>query len=342
MEYINPTFYNLLLWLIYASLLFIIVSYFITLCINIILHRTSFRIRECYIICKQTIHFFRSFFIPFAIFLSIIFFFFLVSDVFNKGGIYLGELTTIPKDIEAWADFATCMTLPLALISFFYIYRTFQSQALAARRASFDTTFTQMFAQHNTLREKVVQHKLLMSHCGCSITVDLFSFFRANAISNIASRGSNFNISVFYRDIINRYNLDGTIDLKNYCKYIFHEVQMVAINEYLNYNVKRRYIGLIQGQMNNDELFCYLINQIEYISRKFQEHSVSGTIENLELRKERRKSYINSIKYAEQLRYYGFFKDLCEDSFYRDYISALNNIYSDELKSLINSDWIKN
>lgn len=172
-----------------------------------------------------------------------------------------------------------------------------------------------------------------MSHSGCSISVDLFSFFRANAISNIDIRGSSFNISVFYRDIINSYNLDGTIDLKNYCKYIFHEVQMVVINEYLNDNVKRRYIRLIQGQMNNDELFCYLINQIEYISRNLLEHIVSGTNEI---------RYINTIEYARQLRSYGFFRDLCEDNFYRGYISTLNNIYRFELDCLINSDWINN
>lgn len=27
---------------------------------------------------------------------------------------------------------------------------------------------------------------------------------------------------------------------------------------------QRQYVGLIEGQMNNDELFCYLVNQLEY------------------------------------------------------------------------------
>lgn len=346
---IKPCFYNIIVWLIYLIVLLILISYFYTLYVNCIQIFEPSTIRKYHIKTKRYFHLFRSVGIPAFILLSIILFFGIAVVVFNNKCIFLRESIFIPKDIEAWADFATCMTLPFALISFFYVYRTFQSQALAARRASFDTTFTQMFAQHNTLREKVVQHKLLMSHSGCSISVDLFSFFRANAISNIDTRGSSFNISVFYRDIINSYNLNGTIDLKNYCKYIFHEVQMVVINEYLNDNVKRRYIRLIQGQMNNDELFCYLINQIEYISRKSHEQirrrriwRRSGTNENLRLWRERRVSYINSIEYAEQLRSYDFFRDLCEDNFYRGYISALNNIYWVELNYLINSDWIKN
>lgn len=326
---IKPCFYNIIVWLICLIVLLILISYFYTLYVNCIQIFEPSTIRNYHIKTKRYFHLFRSVGIPAFILLSIILFFGIAVVVFNNKCIFLRESIFIPKDIEAWADFATCMTLPFALISFFYVYRTFQSQVLAARRASFDTTFTQMFALHNTLREKVVQHDLPIP---CK-SIDFFSFFRAISFIYIRSYGGCLNIPAFYRNVIDRYNLYGTIDFKNYCKYIYHEVQMVAINEYLNDNVKRRYIRLIQGQMNNDELFCYLINQIEYISRNLLEHRVSGTNEI---------RYINSIEYARQLRSYGFFRDLCEDNFYRGYISTLNNIYRFELDCLINSDWINN
>lgn len=35
----------------------------------------------------------------------------------------------------------------------------FMGQVNASRRASFDATFTQIFAQHNTLRARVISHK---------------------------------------------------------------------------------------------------------------------------------------------------------------------------------------
>lgn len=341
MEYklIDPSSYNFLLWFIYTFTFIVIISYFVTLFVNYLLNRDVHRINQIYIRLKRNFHFLRSIFISLLILISIIFIFLLATEVFNNGRKGFGNLSLIPKDIGTWADFATCMTLPIALISFFYVYRTFQSQALATKRSSFDVTFTQMFAQHNILREKVVRHLLFAPFPERDIKVDFFSFFRIKAFSLINER---FNITDFYNSTIRVYDLRGAIDFKNYCKFVYHEVQMVAINEYLNENVKRRYIRLIQGQMNNDELFCYLINQIEYISHKRQNWIETNMNENLRLWEEQRVSYIDSIEYARQLRYYDFFRDLCEDDHYRNNIGILYNTYIDELNYLINPDWMLN
>lgn len=306
----NPCVYNILLLLIYIITILIIVSYFYTLYVNYLQNYTPQKIKKRHMKNKRCFHLLRSALIPILILLSIILLFSIAIAVFNKNQICFGDLIAIPKNIAAWADFATCMTLPLALISFFYIYRTFQSQTLAARRTSFDTTFTQMFAQHNTLREKTSRHTILLR----GTPINFFSYFRYEVFSK-----SSIKVKDLYKDFIATYDLQGAVDFKNYFKYIYHEVQMVIINEYLNENVKRKYIKLIQGQMNNDELFCYLINQIEYLSRVNDKRS---------------------IEYAKKLRQYDFFEDLCKDCNYKMHI---NTILKDnwELNNLIKNEWIK-
>lgn len=56
--------------------------------------------------------------------------------------------------MEDWGGFATCVTAIFALVSVFLAFKAFSSQTLAAKRASFDATFTQIFAQHSILYKK--------------------------------------------------------------------------------------------------------------------------------------------------------------------------------------------
>ena len=48
---------------------------------------------------------------------------------------------------------------------------------------------------------------------------------------------------------------------QNCFKYIYHMVDAV-VNSSLDKDEKKRYIGIIQAQLNLDILFCYFINQI--------------------------------------------------------------------------------
>lgn len=314
MEYIciDSLTYNILLIPIYVLSSCILLSYIFTLSINIYFLVKQSNIRENarknLTDAKQILHLFRSAAIPFTVVLLLFFIFILMLELLNNKNLYLNPITTIPNDPEVWGNMATCFTLPLALVSFFYVYRAFQSQVMASRRSSFDCVFNQMFAQHNILREKVSRHKVFWE----KDQVDFFTYFRLLACKNI---DANISTCYFYSRFIEAYDLHGAVDLKNYFKFIYHEVRMVTINEYLNDYIKRRYIRLIQGQMNNDELFCYLINQIDYLSIMHNEHSE---------------------EYAKDLKYYNFFEDLCNDKIYQKYIQGINKLNDKELKKLTN------
>ena len=73
---------------------------------------------------------------------------------------------------------------------------------------------------------------------------------------------ARYEVTATAREIAENYE-----NLKNYCKYIYHEVSL--IHEYeksgiLNRSTAKKYVQLIQAQMNNYELFCYLLNQFDY------------------------------------------------------------------------------
>lgn len=62
---------------------------------------------------------------------------------------------TFSTDMGDWGDFATCMTGVFAFISVLLAFEAFKGQVLALKRNSFDTLFSQLFAHHIKLYEKI-------------------------------------------------------------------------------------------------------------------------------------------------------------------------------------------
>lgn len=204
--------------------------------------------------------------------------------VFNDGKWYIHENTRFSTDISDWGDFATCLTALFALISIYLAYRAFMGQVNASRRASFDATFTQIFAQHNTLRARVADKNR-------NLFTVFIEYYELNheIIRRRLENGNNTIITELY----NNFNIQDILDFKNYFKYIYHEITTVTEQEedILDENAKKRYIGLIQSQMNNDELFCYFINQIAH----YDEYSEKDS---------------KVKEYAQTLKRYNFFGEL--------------------------------
>ena len=74
----------------------------------------------------------------------------------------------------------------------------------------------------------------------------------------------------------------------NCFKYIYHIVNLVMESP-LDNEQKKRYVGIIQAQLNLDILFCYLINQV---------------VANRSM----------NSNYRMQLKEYSFFKNLFKDN----------------------------
>ena len=224
--------------------------------------------------------------------------------VFNNGSIFFNKDSSVSIDIGDWGDFATFFGGFFTLISIYLAYRAFISQMNASRRASFDATFTQIFAQHKVLYDKAVSHKIYLGFWNkhiCNITNRNRNVFSA-CREEYEIRQMSMSVKEFWTYFNNKIEPEASIDFKNYFKYIYHEVSIVIRqpDDILDGETKLRYIQLIQAQMNYDELVCYFINQVEYLDQLCRNRS----------RNER--DYNDAIAYATNLQNYGFFRELCK------------------------------
>lgn len=272
---------------------------------------------------------------PLLIFFIISFAFIIMIRTFNNGEFFIGTHTEIPVDISKWGNFAAFFGGIFALVSIFLTYLAFMSQANSSRRTSFDATFTQMFAQHNVLRERVVRHNIgvgmdIFQYCVKYFEKNYISFeTTATSSDKLTPSAVDEDISTLWDDFNKKNNIkDVSVDFKNYFKYIYHEINIIVCqqDEVLNDNARQNYVQLIQAQMNYDELFCYFINQVEYLIhwRKIR----SGRIPD------------NVVRHAENLRCYKFFEELCRSR--SGHVPLIRNVmekHKFEVLMLINDDW---
>lgn len=249
--------------------------------------------------------------------------------------IFLCELSHRSNECETGeilGDLPTWLTAMVAIFSVIYAKKAFykQSEAIvlqekAARRVSFDTTFTQIFAQHSILYKKVQDS--LTGHC-------CFTGFRTHfqtqvSLANIkGTKTTNKEIWEKYNKYLERRSgKERGSNFRNYFKYIYIEVNYIekeAEKADLDESTQKRYIRLIEGQMNNDELFCYLVNLLEYYEKNADNQKM--------------------ISYFEYLKQNAFFKEICKAEGYEDDVrnafNLLDESYQDTVRdSLIKQEW---
>lgn len=298
--------YNALLCGIYATLLIVAILFGLSL---------FFRNGRCaYILSNMKLCYF-----PFLISLIVLFAFIIMINTFNNGKLFIGTHTEIPVDISKWGDFATFFGGIFTLITIYLAYRAFISQVNASRRTSFDATFTQIFAQHKILYDKAVNHKIYIGFWNkyiCNITNRSQNVFSA-CREEYEIRQMSMSVEDFWKHFNDKIELEASIDFKNYFKYIYHEVNLVIQEDCIDDEMKKRYIGIIQSQMNNDELLCYMINQMDYYLKD--------------------KTHEKNNEYIKHLKNYGFFKEICKrNSGYLE--SVLRVIGKNNIEEITNNE----
>ena len=166
---------------------------------------------------------------------------------------------TFSTDMGDWSDFATCMTGVFAFISVLLAFEAFKGQVLALKRNSFDTLFSQLFAHHIKLYEKIQDAHV-------SEKDNIFLYYCRKIKESIIDENGLNALWRSYIDI-NKGDKVKYENLKNYFKFIYHEVDIIREYEkegVLTRGMAKKYVQLIQAQMNNYELLCYLLNQLEY------------------------------------------------------------------------------
>lgn len=304
--------YNALLCGIYATLLIVVILFVLSF-----FFRNG---RWAYILSNM-----KLCYSPFLIFLMVLFAFIIMINTFNNGKLFIGTHTEIPVDISKWGDFATFFGGIFALISIYLAYRAFISQANSSKRSSFDATFTQIFAQHKALHDKAANHKIYIGIWN-KITRNIFNeSHNVFTLCKNEYNRSHESVQDFWRRFNRIIGLKASVDFRNYFKYIYHEVNIVVSqpDEVLDEDAKRNYIQLIQAQMNYDELFCYLVNQVEYL------HRFEGDRRDSEMGR-------SAYEHARNLLRYGFFRELCNGGL--EYANLVRRIIGTDRNGRINDN----
>lgn len=177
----------------------------------------------------------------------------------------------------------TCFAAIVALFAFW--------QSIKMRKNSaFNALFTHLLDNH----KKVFTHKELYTN--------YYEFFKYKIIE-IQSIRDLCDIWKEYCHNLHYSSKDNEVVFSHSFKFVYHEVITVLNNDTISELTKRRYIGIIQSSMNQDELFCYLVNLLQHFNNYPD----------------------NPNDYREQLKRFHFFDDLLRehDRRYRDVMKHL-------------------
>lgn len=218
---LNDTVIECIRWCILVPLFFVALSFVMKIVIFIIKGCTLKEILYKYYKYRWSVAFGSG------ILSMIIIFWKLFAYVFNQGELFRISMDTrISTKMEDWGGFATCVTAIFALVSVFLAFKALRSQTTAARRASFDATFTQIFAQHNILYQKVTQHYILYLRTH----INLFTYCRTDFHHMYITSGKTMSIRKFWKRYNTIIGLHVSADFKNYFKYIHREVSYIMDN----------------------------------------------------------------------------------------------------------------
>lgn len=230
--------------------------------------------------------------------------------------VFLG--TDLSKEMSDWGAYAACLSAPFTFASVLLAYRAFRKQSETARHTTFDTLFSQMLANHHNLYQKAVKEDSLVFYRFCR-------FFIQNGKFSETLEGMYVFWEAYRQYIGARFaNFD------NYFKYIYYEVNWVCRQEIFNDEEKKRYVRMIQSQMNNEELFCYVVNLLAYYYLDQVRRGVKDFNDSIKI--------TEHYKYLESLRNHSFFNDLYLSPLWESHFKKIDD---ESKKLLLTEDFMK-
>ena len=202
-------------------------------------------------------------------------------------------------------------------------YAFYESKKMR-KSSTFSALFSQLIANHKDIFANNALSKTALvkdDKCDTKIAVidrecDVFSNFykyyevRHEEVKKVVGEVNIVNVWDDYIKMIKE-----AAKFNNCFKYVYNEIRTVLDEKTIDDDAKKHYISIIQSYMNNEELFCYLINLLQHYGFYY--------------RKDDYKSYLCK---------YGFFEDLLHsrDKHYSRLINDLRTtIAGQDLEDII-------
>lgn len=199
----------------------------------------------------------------------------------------------ISTEMDDWGNYSMCLGAIISFVSVILIYITYRKQAesyneqaKSAYKMQFDSTFFKLLDIQRQIHfeciNKVIEYK--ESESSKKEFKSVFSFMKYRITCELKSRLNNDTtefkeseaiekISSIYTCVTkfdDKFSPDGIMqetheenDIMHYFRNLYHVIKHVNDSS-LSSEEKRKYIDLIQAQMNDEELLAMLFNVVHY------------------------------------------------------------------------------
>lgn len=197
----------------------------------------------------------------FVVFLSVLFI--IQIAVFTYNG------WSLSHDMSDWQNFATVISLIPASFSFMFLLYTFHIQNKQNQKENFCDQLHSYLGIQRDLYKKTENNLFFYMHWFIGEVLNKFTADELNREIIADTYEKFYELYSEDKRCPVQYSKKDMNDLRNYFKFLFHIVSFVndADEQIISDAEKIKYIMMIQAQMSNDELYCYMINVLDYYYR---------------------------------------------------------------------------
>ena len=221
-------------------------------------------------------------------------------------------------NISEWVDAVFSFSALIVAV------KAFKESQRMRRISTFNALFSQLIANHkdifanNALKKTTLvmddkcDTKIAVLDRECDVFSNFYNYYEVRH-EDVKKTDGDVNIVNVWDDYVKMIKEDAKFN--NCFKYVYNEIRTVLDEKTIDDDAKKHYISIIQSYMNNDELFCYLINLLQHYGFYYREDG-----------------------YKSCLCKYGFFEDLLNsrDKHYSRLINDLRTtIAGQDLEDII-------
>lgn len=158
----------------------------------------------------------------------------------------------ISNDISDWGDFGGYIGGTLSLISVILIYYTYRSQSKMNYRNQFEAIFFEMLRSQREIYRDINGAELFVKLRG-----EIETHFQTS-FDYIFTKVEAEQLFASYFG----YHISSKKTCLHYFRHLYHIIKYIHSDSVISPSEKKKYIDMVQAEMNDDELFITLFNTI--------------------------------------------------------------------------------
>ena len=200
--------------------------------------------------------------------------------------------TAISRNPSDWGNFGGYIGGMLSIISVFLIYYTYKSQSEMNYRNQFETILFKMLDRQREIYNAISEIDLF-----CQLRNEIACHFNS---SSDFSKEDTEKLFVWYYG----YHISGKRECLHYFRHLYHIIKYIHLDKIIKDSDKKKYIDMIQSEMNDDELFISLFNAVWWCAK----HKKSDNDDYLK--------WLDDYSFFENLQSPGCWFDKCKSQLF--------------------------